>query len=330
MGEAALRALIEFALNAFADQAYKQMLDSNLHAGGDTEVSYSLYIAGNGYYEYYPDNVTPVTETCTFSISDGAFSEGAFFMNGEHVKWFVGGETQNPSYMDDINVIIANGTNYYLGVKSTSPGILFYPLINGGGATAQTELRFLDGNVPSYYATGSYSIGQYNNVCAISDMTATSSPTVHAQFPEAVYVPSPAGDTITYNEYRESAIEWANITYNFNLSVNEFPEFQDLIDATEPETQPFSLDYNEILSEGELESILNQETYTIIDLPTETQEDFEIVQIPQIQALPENITESSPVIINYASKIFTDFGFTPIYLPLAIFTLFVYILRGGK
>lgn len=270
MTEEALRLLIGLALDAFADQAYTQMTDNSLHVGGDTEVSYSLYIAGNGYYTYYPDNVTGVTENCTFSISDGAFSEGAYFMSGEHVKWFVGGETTSGNYMDDINVVIANGTNYYLGVKSTSPGILFYPLINGGGATPQTELRFLDGNTPSYYVTGSYSIGQYNNICTISGMTATSSPTVHIQFPEAVYVPAPAGDTITYNEYRQQAITWANTTYNYNLTVNEFPEFEDLVDATEPTEapQPVSLDYDEILGEDELESILNQETYNIPEYDT--------------------------------------------------------------
>lgn len=66
--------------------------------------------------------------------------------------------------------------------------------------------------------------------------------------------------------------------------------FEDDEDPTEPETgtPSISIDYNEILSEGELESILNQETYNIPELDTSFSRETFFIDYEGIQ--PETTT----------------------------------------
>lgn len=115
-----------------------------------------------------------------------------------------------------------------------------------------------------------------------------------------------------------------NNTYN-NTTNNYY-----YYDPSEPEQEPFTIDYNEILSEDELESILNQETYELAELPTEQFESYMIESVPEMQYLPGEVVTTSATVVNYASELVENCGLLPVYSPLAIFATFVYILRGCK
>lgn len=119
----------------------------------------------------------------------------------------------------------------------------------------------------------------------------------------------------------------STITNNYNTTNN----YYGTTEPVEPE-QPFTIDYNEILSEGELESILNQETYEIIELHTETEQQIELPEtIPgTIAPLPNEVVATSGTIFNYGNDIITDLGLLPVYAPLSIFSIICYILRGCK
>lgn len=97
----------------------------------------------------------------------------------------------------------------------------------------------------------------------------------------------------------------------------------------EPE-QPFTIDYDEILSEGELESILNGETYELIPIETDIFEDLQIAEtLPeQIQNLPAELVTTSNSVVDFGSQIVSELGLTPVYAPLLVFSLVCYILRG--
>lgn len=94
--------------------------------------------------------------------------------------------------------------------------------------------------------------------------------------------------------------------------------------------QPFTIDYNEILSEGEFESILNAETFELIPIETDDFEDLQIIEMlpGKIQNLPVELVATSNSIVNYGSQVVSELGLTPIYAPLLVFSLICYILRG--
>ena len=113
-------------------------------------------------------------------------------------------------------------------------------------------------------------------------------------------------------------------TYNYYYGTTE--------DSQEPEQEPFSIDYGEILGENELESILTQETFELnqIDtIPVET--DIFVETIPgQIVNLPAEVVTTSNTVVDFGSGVITEMGLLPVYSPLAIFSVVCYILRGGK
>lgn len=281
MEEAIIIALIKAACSIFAHEAYRQMTDEGLSVGGDTDVNYSVYLVGDGYYYYRPyGESTSVTESCTFSLSNAGFSEGNFFVSGSHVQWFVSGEGAS---IGDVDVTLTSSGEYYIQVHTD--GFRLSSIINGGGGTnSGTEIstfaRLMTSATytPTYYggqtSGGTYSTDWVQCICTVSGITATSSPTVAQQFPDVVYVPVPSGNEITYNEYRQAVIDWANNTYNFNFDIDISPTWEDIYPTEEPTeepAQPFSIDYDEILSEDELESILTQESYEVSEIESITE-----------------------------------------------------------
>lgn len=100
-------------------------------------------------------------------------------------------------------------------------------------------------------------------------------------------------------------------------------------DPTEPGTQPFSIDYNEILSEGELESILNQETYSLF-LETVSFTDGYQIDVPELSTVPAEVVGTASSLIDYGANVISDTGLMSIYAPLSIFSIICYILRGCK
>lgn len=90
-----------------------------------------------------------------------------------------------------------------------------------------------------------------------------------------------------------------------------------------------AIDYDEILSERELESILTQETYYIPELETDFLS-LELMTLPPAEPLPERLTQLSAVVAEKSTGFLDDFGVSAVYTPLAIVTIACFILRGGK
>jgi len=311
MTEALAQALIDIVCDAFANEAYNQMLNSDLHAGGETAVDYGAYIYGNCMYTVCRvSDFSSFTETASFRLSPYTMSDmDVPFIDGEYVKWYVGGE--GSASANDLNISVING-NYYL--LSSDPGFNFYCTVAGGGGTT------LSGQSGSQPVIAQKPVSQYkywvrtdnasgylsttdNNIATISEIKATSLQTVHDSHPNAVYIPVPIGGKITYNEYREEVVNYVNNTWNFNFSVSDAPAFEDIYPVeteTEPEEEPFTIDYDEILGEDELESILSQETYNIPEINTEL---FTEETIPYPSWDPEWDVDLDPSEVYIASEL---------------------------
>lgn len=91
------------------------------------------------------------------------------------------------------------------------------------------------------------------------------------------------------------------------------------------------IDYDEILSEGELESILTQETYEIDTFPTfpiETINDA-LPEKPSEPTLPASL-QSTPDLLNIFTDIIADSGLENLYFPLGVFSILCYCIRGHR
>jgi hypothetical protein len=127
----------------------------------------------------------------------------------------------------------------------------------------------------------------------------TTSNKVHNSFPRSSYLPI-SGRTMSYNDIKNYVIgEWNDQNPDDPISESDIPEF----DETEPteqatgDFQPFSIDYNEILGERELESILKETQYILDTTPAESI-DF---------SFPETLPEASvpdASIVSTVGKVF--------------------------
>lgn len=91
----------------------------------------------------------------------------------------------------------------------------------------------------------------------------------------------------------------------------------------------FTLDYDEILSEQELESILSQENYEIETVANEVLS-LELETFPEIAPIPEKILSVSATTLQQSSDFLDDTGLSVVYAPLSVILIACFILRGGK
>lgn len=123
----------------------------------------------------------------------------------------------------------------------------------------------------------------------------TTSPSAHEHYPNVPYIPV-SGRNMSYNDMRQYVVNQYNEQNpSETINVNDLPAFDDSPDPTE--YQPFSLDYNEILGERELESILKETQYILDTTPVESI-DF---------SFPETLPEASAPdagIVSTVGKIF--------------------------
>lgn len=121
----------------------------------------------------------------------------------------------------------------------------------------------------------------------------TTSNAVHNAFPRSSYLPI-SGRTMSYNDIKAYVIgEWNDQNPEDPISESDIPAF-DETEPTEQETgeiQPFSIDYDEILGERELESILAETRYVLDTTP------YEIESVDYAQAVSEPYEELKQVAV---------------------------------
>lgn len=134
----------------------------------------------------------------------------------------------------------------------------------------------------AYIKNNDTSVPTYSGkIVSPNDIKYTTSPAVHSRENSAPYVPLD-GD-YSYNDIRALVVnEYNDENPSETISESDFPDF----DEWETESgnyQPFSIDYDEILGERELESILDETRYI---LNTEPYENFTMptVDIETIEA----------------------------------------------
>lgn len=146
-------------------------------------------------------------------------------------------------------------------------------------------------------------------------------------------VPLAPGSQVTYDQALNIYIDYWHTKYPdwTELDASDFPTEQDFIgiDPTEP-TQTGTccdIDYNEILSEQELATILETETYYLAEIPTDFVYDFAGLDIPNETLSPEYLS-FFPAAINLSWDFFSRIGLTSVLVSVGIFLCLIRILRG--
>lgn len=92
----------------------------------------------------------------------------------------------------------------------------------------------------------------------------------------------------------------------------------------------FTLDYDEILSEKELETILSQGDYEIETVAQNEVLSLELETFPEIAPIPEKVLSVSATTLQQSNDFLEDIGLSAIYAPLSVVLIACFILRGGK
>lgn len=319
-------------------------------ANADTPIMWGDCISGTCYY-YYVDNSGSQTEEHGRYSFNTSIHDGYALMAGAHVS-AVAKRTDNASgtapsinYYPVYNTAVWNGGSYYT-VDCTINGI------TGEFLNVQTVPRSY-ANV-MFYADGTTNIsGSVFPVGNPEDVSFTTIPAVANNNPSAVYLPV-SGQSLSYNDMRQNLVVYANdiilsetdtdgeTVYNDSDTINiydlpEFesesesePESESEFDPTEPDYQPVSINYDEILSEDELESILNQESYNIPEI--ESISETVIIDIEDLVIEDDTeyrkIMEFVPDALAAGMSVFNELEIAPPLISTAIVACIWKIIKG--
>lgn len=277
-------------------------------ATGDTPISWGDCINGTCYYYYIDGNGTETQEHGKYSFNT-SIHDGYALMAGTHVNVTAlrtestTGTAPTIYFEPTYNTAVWSGGSYYTSIAS----------INGhelGHTTIQTIYPYMPNVI--FYENGStnYS-GVTFTVGKPESISFTTMSSVATANPDAVYLPI-SGESLSYNDIRALLVDYTNeiilsetdtegeTIYNESdtISVDDLPEFETEGETESPDPIECSINYDEILGESELESILTQETYEIPELETgffttPTEIEFETAgTLGELESIPEFIVDS--------------------------------------
>lgn len=285
-------------------------------ANADTPITWGDCISGTCYYYYVDNNGSRTEEHGRYSFNT-SIHDGYALMAGAHVNAVakrtenVTGTIPSVSFDPTYNTALWSGGSYYTVDASINGTISEYSKVQTVRANFSDVVFYENGT--TNISSSAFTIGKPE------DVSFTTMSSVASENPSAVHLPI-SGQSLSYNDMRQNLVVYANdiilsetdtdgeTVYNESdtITIYDLPEFEtepeseseSTTDPVEPDSQSCSIDYDEILGESELESILNQETYNIPEIetgffttPTEIQ--FETGQLlGELESIPDFIVDS--------------------------------------
>lgn len=315
-------------------------------ANADTPIVWGNVVSGDCWYYYVDENGERTRETAKFSFSTSV-SDGYMLVIGEHFSVIAKRLPNTSGTAPTLSIYSEgfywDGQQYYNQIRNIN-----------GHETEFSGAVFIDRRNYSYtfFSDGSTSSSSPPPVYAgsISDVSFTTMSGASASYPDAVYLPI-SGQSLSYNDMRENLVVYANniilsetdtdgeTVYNESdtITIYDLPEFEtepeteSETDPTEPDYQPVSINYDEILSEDELESILNQESYNIPEI--ESISETVIIDIEDLVIEDDTeyrkIMEFVPDALAAGMSIFNELNIAMPLTSAAIVACIWKIIKGG-
>lgn len=235
--------------------------------------------------------------------------------------WFNSAAVPNFAPINGINntVSFSPATSPTTAVPYISSSATVCTLHSGGAYNFDFPLAYSDNSslgilLPDKGSVPVLRDNQTGNLLYSGRMTTvhyTTSQSLHNRLPDVPYMPI-SGESMSYNDLRQYAVDAYNeINPDFPITIYDLPDFDANIN---PSGESFYLDYDEILGERELESILKETQYTLDTSPA-----FDI-QYPSIGSEIESMGVSYPssTVQNSVSELFSIAGRLPAdYIALA-------------
>lgn len=329
-----------------------------LEGNENTTVNVGQVVTGNGYYIYQDQNgaqsIIPTTYDFRTNISDG--------------HQIFGGMVVATAKLNDP---ITGTTAPTIGIGTSGAGTITYETWTGGNyyyidlaipnapdTMTSCRVNFTDSQftLPFTYSDANpiFAYGVQKNTSTIylravrdgynNGIGFTTIPALHSNNIYIPYAPISATNA-TYNDVKEYIVDWANdLSTDLDLGLvfadADFYDF-DVAIETESETETESgsgggccnIDYNEILSEGELESILTQETYYIPEITTEIVTEDYTIMLPETESETDALevvqaVATSPVLVSHALSLLDSWGISGMFISLTtIYTIWHKILK---
>lgn len=326
-----------------------------LDGNENTAVNVGQVVTGNAYYVYQDQNgaqsIIPTTYDFRTNLTGGHAIFGGVVTATAVLNDPITGTT-SPS----IGVGYSGNTITY---ETWSGGSYYYidlAIPNASDTMSTCRVVFTDSqfSLPITYADNNpiyaYGVQKNTNIALLrgvrdnynNGIGFTTIPTLHNNNIYIPYAPI-SGESATYNDVKEYIVDWANdLSTNLDLGLvfadADFYDF-DVVIETESETETESgsggccIDYNEILSEGELESILTQETYYIPEITTEIVTEDYTIMLPEMESETDafevvQAVATSPVLISHALALLDSWGISGMFISLTtIYTIWHKILK---
>lgn len=257
---------------------YKLVLGEN--ANGDTPIYWGDVASGECFYYYINEDGVKSLEKAQFYFNSQEAPHEIFTSD----KMMISGvKKENPTTASISVFTSRSGQNHYY-IQYSSGGV--YALQNSltpySDKLVGAVKVWLDGfeqptfNLLLSGTSNSWSTVGFNGTCSY-----TTIPAVHTIMPNVPYMPV-SGRTMSYNDVRQYVVnEYNEQNPSETITVDDLPAFDE--DETEAtyDIQPFSLDYDEILGEKEMESIIAETRYILDTTP------YEIESLDYQQAISE-------------------------------------------
>lgn len=304
-------------------------------ATGDTPMYWGNVISGTAYYYYIDENAVKNVEECNFYFNS-QIEQDYNVIEGTHVSYTGRRKEQlgtSPVVVNGSSTSVAVGgggvweyyntlSPPYNGIE-TGCSIRIYNNDTGLGSSTPTY------NVLASPTTNTVGTKATTNFSNISYTTVSSLHSANSNIP---YLPV-SGQNISYNDLRQYIVnEYNEQNPSETISINDLPAFDE--DEIEPtyDIQPFSIDYNEILGEREMESIIAETRYILDTTP------YEIESLDYQQAISEPYEEIKKIAVldsdtkTAMSKIYdvaermTRTDFLPLYAFSAIISIIMWFV----
>lgn len=313
-------------------QNYVRILDNvfgyhNYDADTELQIGSNFFIA-EAVYKYSFNGQTTDYTGIIYGYNATGQTQPFTIFNGPHFRVDVVSETVPFAVSSSYSL---TGSNQ--GPRITGSGTAYPLLIVDEDFTRSTGTAVFGNSagIPTYNGYTVPSIS--TNTARLKSVGVTSIPDVLNTYPDASFIKP---GTYTYDSYKNQVINNFNDSHpDATQNPEDFPSWQEVLDdvhpedATEPTESPgngsCNIDYDEILSEKELESILNQETYYLAEVETGVAA-LTLQPAPEV-FLPEKIVEVGSGMFSLGFSTLSDVGLLVPFVSVAVFMFFISTFR---
>lgn len=320
-------------------------------ATGQTEIIWGDSVSGIFEYYYIDENGATSLRSGNFSFSTSVSGGWVLVDGGNDVKITAirNTQTSGTSPIISYSEIGTNNANIYW-----RPGSFYTTefYIAGVKKSALNNVSLSmpgSSRIPTFYYSGSQGSTASTVQGHVRSTDFVTSTTGAQNFPDAVYLPI-SGQSMSYDDIRNELTNYVNniiltetdtngetiYSPDETIAPDDLPTWDDIqnpteteTDVTEPDYQPASIDYNEILSEDELESILKQETYEIPEIESITETiiiDIEDLVIEGTEQL--EITDFIPDALAVGMDVFNELNISAPLTSVAVVACIWKIIKG--